>query len=204
MLANHLLRATAASVAVLMVIGLIALMAWGLSHKTSVTSLSGFTRIQQPAPEFRLSLLPGGELYLSELRGRPIVINFWASWCSPCREEALSLERAWQIYRDEGVVFIGIDIQDTEESARAYLREFGVTYPNGRDVDGKITIDYGIVGMPATFFVNRIGIVERRWVGAIDEDRLLAWVNELVSDVTPSGETDGINSQAFFELDQDG
>ena len=114
------------------------------------------------------------------------------------------MERAWQIYRDEGVVFIGIDIQDTEESARAYLREFGVTYPNGRDVDGKITIDYGIVGMPATFFVNRIGIVERRWVGAIDEDRLLAWVNELVSDVTPSGETDGINSQAFFELDQDG
>ena len=196
------LRALVAGVAAVAIVGLVGLMAWGLSHKTPVTSLSGFTRVQQPAPEFRLPLFDGGEMDLSELRGRPIVINFWASWCLPCREEARSLERVWQAYKDEGVVFIGLDIQDTEEGARAHLQEFGVTYPNGRDADGKITVDYGIVGMPATFFVNRGGIVERRWVGAIDEDRLLAWVDGLVSGVAPSGETEGINPEGFFKLEQ--
>ena len=183
----------------LLIVGLIVLMGWGLSSKATVTGLSGVTRVQKPAPDFVLPLLDGGEIALSELRDRPLVINFWASWCPPCREEALVLERSWQQHRDE-VTFVGVDIQDSESAARAYLAEFHVTYPNGRDLDGRITIDYGVIGLPVTFFVNRAGVVERRWVGAIDEARLTSWIDELVSGEAPSGETDGANLEGFREL----
>ena len=196
-------RAGGAGVAALLVSGFVALMAWGLLNRAPVTGLSGVTRIQKPAPEFTLPLLGGGELSLSELRGRPLVINFWASWCLPCREEALVLERTWRAYRDRDAVFIGVDIQDSEVAARAHLREFDVTYPNGLDRDGTITVDYGVIGLPVTFFVNRERTVERRWVGAIDEARLLLWLDGLVSGLAPSGETEGANPDEFFKLRQD-
>ena len=196
------LGAAVIGVAVLGIAGLVGLMAWGLSHKTPVTSLSGITRVHQPAPDFTLPLFDGGELVLSDFIGRPIVLNFWASWCAPCREEAIGLERAWRNYKNDDVLFVGLDIQDSEESARAYLQEFGVTYPSGRDVDGKITVDYGVIGIPVTFFVNREGAIERRWVGALDEGQLLAWVDELTSGATPSGELEGTNLEGFFRLDQ--
>ena len=195
------LRAIVVGVVALVIVGLVGLMAWGLSDKTPVTSLSGFTRVQQPAPDFTLPLFDGGELVLSKFTGRPIVLNFWASWCAPCREEALGLERAWRTYKDRDVMFVGVDIQDSEESAKAYLKEFGVTYPSGRDADGKITVDYGVVGIPVTFFVNREGTIERRWVGALDEGQLLTWVDELASGAPPSGDPEGTNSEGFFTLD---
>ena len=195
------LRAAIFGFASVGIIGLVGLLAWGLSHKTPVTGLSGFTRVQQPAPEFTLPLLDKGELVLSQLIGRPVVLNFWSSDCPGCREEARGLERAWQAYKNHGVMFIGLDILDTEESARAYLGEFGITYPNGRDVDGKITVDYGVIGIPVTFFVNRDGVVERRWVGAIPEVQLVAWLDALVSEDVPSGPTEGINPEGFFRLD---
>ena len=196
-------RAGGAGVAALLVAGFVALMAWGLLNKAPVTGLSGVTRVQKPAPEFTLPLLGDGELSLSELRGRPLVINFWASWCPPCREEALVLERTWRAYRDRDAVFIGVAIQDSEVAARAHLREFDVTYPNGLDRDGTITVDYGVIGLPVTFFVNREGTVERRWVGAIDEARLLLWLDGLVSGSAPLGETEGANPDEFFKLRQD-
>lgn len=189
--------------AVVAILGLVGLMAWGLSNKTPVTSLSGSTRVNQPAPDFTLPLFDGGELVLSRFEGTPVVLNFWASWCAPCREEALGLERTWRTYRDQEVLFVGIDIQDSEESARDYLNEFGVTYPGGRDVDGKITVDYGVIGIPVTFFVNREGTIERRWVGAVDEALLLDWVDELVSGTTPSGTLEGTDLERYFRLDQE-
>jgi cytochrome c biogenesis protein CcmG/thiol:disulfide interchange protein DsbE len=97
-------------------------------------------------------------------------------------------------------MFVGLDIQDAEDDARAYLKEFGVTYPNGRDEDGRISIDYGIVGMPATFFLDREGVVVGRWVGAIPEATLVRWVEALVAGVTPSGETEGSNPDAVRQL----
>jgi cytochrome c biogenesis protein CcmG/thiol:disulfide interchange protein DsbE len=196
---NNVAWRAGTGVAGLLIVGLIALMGWGISSKAPATALSGVTRVQKPAPDFVLPLLDGGELALSELRGRPLVINFWASWCPPCREEALLLERSWQQHRDE-VTFVGVDIQDSESAARAYLAEFHVTYPNGRDLDGRITIDYGVIGLPVTFFVNRAGIVERRWVGAVDDARLTSWIGELISGEAPSGETEGANLEGFREL----
>ena len=182
------------------IVGLMALMAWALSNQAPVTGMSGFTRVQEAAPDFTLRLFDGDELTLSDLAGRPLVINFWASWCTPCREEALGLERTWRTYRDDGVMFIGVDIQDPEEDALEYIAEFDVTYPNGLDLDGRITVDYGVVGLPATFFVSKEGIVDRRWVGAVPESQVVAWVRALIAGEVPTGETEGADPERFREL----
>ena len=136
----------------------------------------GFTRdpkeipsplIGKVAPPFTLALLDGKSLRLEDLRGKVVFLNFWASWCPPCRAEARTLEAAWQNYKDQEVVFLGVDIQDTEEDARAFLREFGVTYPNGRDASGKIAIDYGVWGIPETFFIDPEGRITYKHIGAL-------------------------------------
>jgi cytochrome c biogenesis protein CcmG/thiol:disulfide interchange protein DsbE len=184
----------------LAVTGFMAMMAWALLNQSPVTGKSGSTRLDKPAPEFTLPLFEGGELTLSEQSGRPVVINFWASWCAPCRVEARRLEEAWRSYRDRNVLLVGIQTQDTEADGRAYLSEFGVTYPNVIDGDGKVSVDYGVIGLPVTFFVDRDGIVVHRWVGAIDEARLTGWIDEMVSGATPSGEAEGKNPDGFFEF----
>jgi cytochrome c biogenesis protein CcmG/thiol:disulfide interchange protein DsbE len=185
----------------LVIAGILSLLALGLLNKEPVTARSGFTRLQKPAPEFTLPLLDGGELVLAQHLGQPVVINFWASWCPPCRQEARVLERTWRSYREKGVMFVGVNIHDTDSDAITFLKEFDVTYPNGLDRDGKITVDYGVIGLPVTFFVNQDGIVERRWVGAIREAQLVAWVEELSAGVAPSGQAEGENLESFFKLD---
>ncbi len=199
---SALVRSAVFGVLALAIVGLVGLMAWALSNKTPVTALSGATRLQQPAPAFKLALLGGGELELSTTSTRPMVINFWASWCAPCRQEAIDLERAWRSFQDDGVVFVGVGIQDSEKAAREHVREFGLTYPNGRDIDGKITVDYGVIGIPVTFFVNTEGIVERRWVGEVDESLLQAWIGEMVAGVAPSEGGEGQNLESFQRLSQ--
>ena len=195
-------KAIGVAVIGLVIAGFVALMAVGLLAREPVTGRSGITRVQKPALDFTMPLLDGGELTLSQHRGRPVVINFWASWCPPCWEEAPLLERAWRSYKDDGVLFVGVQIQDTEKDGRAYLEALGITYPNGVDVDGKITVDYGVIGLPVTFFVNRDGIVERRWVGAINESQLVTWLDELVAAVASLDETEGENLDSFFRFDQ--
>ena len=177
-------------------------MGWALANREPVTAQSGFTRVSKPAPDFALPLFDGGQLALSQNRGKPAVINFWASWCPPCRDEAPLLEQAWRAYQGDGVLFVGVDIQDSEAEAVSYLREFDITYPNGPDRDGRITVDYGVIGLPVTFFVNREGMVERRWVGAIPKDRLESWLAELAAGAPPSGDAEGETRERFFELER--
>ena len=189
----------------LMTLAFMGLMAWGILNNDPVTGRSGFTRVGKPAPDFTLSLFGGGELTLSQHKGQPVVINFWASSCAPCRQEAPALERSWLAYKDRGVLMVGVNTLappffDNESDSLAFLSEFNITYPNGSDIGGKITVDYGVIGIPVTFFVNDEGVVERRWVGRIDERQLLDWTGELVSGVAPSGETEGENLEDFFEL----
>ena len=196
------LRISILVVGSLFILGLIGLLAWGLSNRSSITGLSGITRVDQPAPNFQLELLSDGAIALSEQRNKVVVINFWSSTCPPCRTEARDLETAWQAYRDRDVLFIGANIQDSHEPARRFIDEFGVTYPNGLDEGGRISIDYGVVGIPVTFVVDSEGTVARRWVGEIDIDRLTTWIDELLEGTTPEGETDGINKDSYYRLDE--
>ena len=176
------------------------LLAVGLANRSPVTGKSGFTRVGKPAPGFVLPGIGGGEIDLADFSGKPMVINFWASWCPPCRQEALVLEDAWRAHVDD-VQFVGVDIQDADADAEAYVAEFDVTYPNGLDRKGRVTVDYGVIGLPVTFFVNKAGVVERRWVGAINRGRLEEWVGELTADQPPSGVSEGENLDDYFRLE---
>ena len=180
---------------------LFALLAIGLINRSPVTGRSGLTRVGKPAPEISMPLLGGGKFELSAHLGSPIVINFWASWCPPCRQESPLLERTWRAYADRGVLFVGVDIQDDPEDALAYVDEFDLTFPNGMDRDGKITVDYGVIGLPVTFFIGAKGIVEGRFVGALREDRLVGWVEALIVGMPRPGELDDENPEAYFKLE---
>ena len=93
-----------------------------------------------------------------------------------------------------------MDIQDTEPEAIAYVQEFDLTFPNGRDPDGDITVDYGVIGLPVTFFINADGLVEGRWVGAIPEDKLESWVRALITEASPALDTESQTPEDFFPL----
>ena len=110
-----------------------------------------------PAPDFELTTFEGETFKLSDLRGNVVVLNFWAGWCGPCRDEAPFFQSAWERYEDEGVVFVGVAYADNGPSSRAFLDEFGITYLNGPDLETRISENYNIQGVPETFFIDRDG-----------------------------------------------
>lgn len=175
-----LFRKSAMASAALVIVGFLGLLVWGMLNKQPITGLSGITRVDRPAPDFILTTFKGTTISLEGLRGKPVVINFWASWCPPCRIEAALLERTWRAYKNEGLIFLGINLQDRKEDALNYIREFDITYPNGPDPTGEISIDYGVSGLPVTFFVSRDGEVDRRWVGAVEKSVLNSWIEEIM------------------------
>jgi cytochrome c biogenesis protein CcmG/thiol:disulfide interchange protein DsbE len=110
------------------------------------------------APDFTLQTYNAdGPITLSDLRGQVVVVNFWASWCAPCAEEAPDLQAAYENYRDQGVTFLGVAYVDSEAKATAYIDQYGITYPNGPDLRSEISDAYNIRGVPETFIVNRDG-----------------------------------------------
>ena len=123
--------------------------------------------IAKPAAPFTITLFDGTTLALENLRGKAVFLNFWASWCPPCRAEARDLEAAWRKVKNDQVVYIGVALQDTDENARAFLKEFNITYPNGRDESGKIAVDYGVWGIPESFFIDPQGRITYKHTGGI-------------------------------------
>jgi cytochrome c biogenesis protein CcmG, thiol:disulfide interchange protein DsbE len=105
-------------------------------------------------PDFRLPLLTRGTLSSEDLRGSPVVLNFFASWCTPCRDEAPVLERAWKRYESRGVRFVGVYYEDTPGHVKHFVGEFGITYPIVRDDDKRLARALGVYGLPQTFFVG--------------------------------------------------
>ena len=136
----------------------------------------GFTRdpreiksplLGRPVPPFSLTLFDGGRFDLEANRDKVVVVSFWASWCVPCREEAPLLEAAWRAYRDQGVLFVGVNVQDQEPAARQFIQEFGLSFPNGPDPGSRIGVDYGVYGIPELFFVDRSGRIAYKHIGLI-------------------------------------
>jgi len=124
--------------------------------------------VQKQAPAFRVTVYDGGELSLGSLKGKPVVLNFWASWCYPaCYEEAPLLEAVWRKYKEQGLMVVGVDIQDKEANAREFMRRFDFTFPNAPDPGSKVAIDYGVYGVPETFFIDRQGRIAYKHVGAV-------------------------------------
>lgn len=140
-------------VAFVVLLGFLALIGFGLKR-----AQSGPITIGQKVPQITLATFDGETIDTSKLQGKVIVLNFWASWCKPCEQEAADLEAAWQAYKPGGkVVFVGADYVDTEPEARAYLKKFGITYPNGPDLRTKISQMFRITGVPETYFINASG-----------------------------------------------
>ena len=165
-----------------------ALLAYGLTRNPRAipTPLIG-----KPATPFTLTLFDGRQLSLEELRGQVVFLNFWASWCPPCRAEARTLEAAWQKYKERDVVFLGVNIQDREEAARGFLQEFGVTYPNGRDSAGKIAIAYGVWGLPETFIIDRDGRITYKHIGALGWTTITTKLDEALQGIVSAEEGTG-------------
>ncbi len=126
------------------------------------------------APRFLLPHLDGkGTIALASLRGSVVVINFWASWCTPCRAEAPALEATWRRYRDQNVVVLGINVQDLVPEALRFVRETRTTYPMVRDKDNTVHRAYGLTGLPETFFVDRSGKIVHKFRGGVPDRQ--AW-----------------------------
>ncbi len=153
---------------------LMAALAWGLSHPAGGPTTSVLGR---PAPELVVQSLDGSRVSLSGLRGRPVVVNFWASWCVPCRQEEGVLKSAARRWAGS-VAFLGVNIQDSPEAARAYQAAARYPYPVGPAQTG-VPAGYGVSAPPETFFVDRDGVVVARFLGPLD-DRLIDRYLQLV------------------------
>lgn len=124
-------------------------------------------RAEGLAPALEFTTFEGETINLDNLRGQGVMVNFWASWCDPCREEAALLEQTWRREQGNGIIFLGLDYLDQEPAAKAYLAEFGITYPNGPDLRSQVARRYGIQGVPETFFIDPEGKITDVVVGPI-------------------------------------
>jgi len=174
----------------------IGLLIYGVTAQSPNKTIDdALSRGQTPAaPLFRLAALQGGSLgtllqptlaavfrgrsvALRELRGTPVLLNFWASWCVPCQEEAPTLERAWrQQARPGGVLLVGLDMQDVTSDARSFMRHYAIDYPNIRDPTDAVARTYGATGVPETFFIGASGQIVGHVIGASSATQLTAGI----------------------------
>lgn len=122
-----------------------------------------------PVPGFELTAFDGSPLRLEEYQGQVVVVNFFASWCTPCRQEAPAFQQAWDDYREQGVQFVGIAYKDAAAKAQAFLDEYGLTYPSAVDPGSRVARAYGVTGVPETYIIDPQGNLVRHYLGAVTE-----------------------------------
>lgn len=164
------------------VIGILAMLAWGLLNSSKTRPEAG-----EAAPEFNMQYFNGYEwegmttANLSNMQGKVVVVNFWASWCLECKLEADLLEASWRKYQNDDVVFVGITYADVEPNALRYLLDYNVTYPNAPDLGTIISSDYEITGVPETFIIDKQGIISHVQIGAVTEQLLTTKIDQLLA-----------------------
>lgn len=167
----------------LVVIGILALVGWGLMNANKTRPEQG-----QMAPGFQMEYFNGYEweerpsASLTDMEGKVVILNFWASWCVECRVEADLLEQVWRQYKDQDVVMLGIAYADVEPNSLDYLEEFGITYPNAPDLRTAISNDYEITGVPETFFIGKDGMIAHVTIGPVDQVTLTTMVDRLLAE----------------------
>lgn len=135
---------------------------------------------KEAAPDFSLVLLKGDRFRFADHKGKPVLINFFASWCLPCREEMPVLEKIVRAYRPKGVVFLGIAIDDTEDKIQDFTRRYGVSFPVGLDQSGAVQKSFGLYGVPTTYFIDRAGIINYFHSGGVTEELLQHEIDKLL------------------------
>jgi DsbE subfamily thiol:disulfide oxidoreductase len=156
-------KLAAQGVALAAVAGLLVLLVWKV-----VRQETGGAATNKPAPAFELPLLSGnGELALKSLRGKAVVLNFWASWCGPCRDESPYLAQLWRSNRGRGLAVVGVNEEDLSSDARRFARRYGLAYPVVRDKSGAVRDAYGLMGYPESFVIDRRGRIVERIAGPV-------------------------------------
>lgn len=135
---------------------------------------------KEAAPDFTFVLLDGKTFHLGDYKGKPVLINFFASWCLPCREEMPVLEKTGQEYSQKGVIFLGIAIDDTEAKMKDFVARYGVTFPVGLDKTSTIQKSFGIYGIPTTYFIDKQGVVSYSHSGSVTEELLQHELDKLL------------------------
>ena len=169
---GHRAKLVAQGVAIGLVVLLFVLLAWSLARSEGGDLAEAAGRGDRPeAPDFALERLDGdGELQLSSLAGKAVVLNVWASWCVPCKEEAPYLEQVWRDNKDRDVVVVGLNAKDLREDAKRFVSRFDLTFPIVRDGSSDTLEDYGVTGFPETFVIDREGRVVEAFAGAVNSD----------------------------------
>jgi len=176
---------------VLCAVAFVALLVYGIVAQAPDTTIDDAlaARRAPPAPELRLPVLTNGtqgdrlqdrwqraardgDIDLQELRGAPVVLNVWASWCIPCREEAPRLQRGWESARRQGVLFLGLNQQDARTDALTFIRELGLDYPNVKDPSKETSRRWGVTGIPETFFITARGDIVSHVIGTVSDEQL--------------------------------
>lgn len=150
-----------------MAAGIIALLVFGLLAYALFARSTVSLEVGGPVPNFQLTALDGSTMDLASQRGNVVVVNFFSSWCNPCRQEAAELEHAWRDHKDRGVQFYGIAYKDAESKAQFFLTEFEVTYPSAVETGNRTARAYGVTGVPETFVVDQQGKLVQHFIGAI-------------------------------------
>ena len=146
-----------------------------MTNDPSIVGFISSPLLGKPAPDFRLSTLNGSakQFHLADLKGKPVIVNFWASSCAPCQVETPFLQQSWPGLKAQGVSLIGVDGFEQTSSAQGFMQKYGVTYTNVQDnLDGATGISFGVTGNPETYFINKDGVVVARWIGALNEQGL--------------------------------
>ena len=159
------------------------LVAFALALAVQLSFRSETQPTEGPAPDFYLELFDGSDFRLSEQKGKVVLINFWASWCGACREEAPLLQALYREYQDDGLLIIGVNwLESSRQKALDYIDEFGITFPNGEDVSEIVARLYNITAVPESFLIDKEGNIQQAIIGIINIDELSVTIETLLAE----------------------